>query len=329
MDIKSIAIAAILGAAGGFGGSYYVMSEQTASIHQRLNQTPPVVVVDFAKVASAYPAGASQEEVERLMVKTNDAILKLKDAGYGDLSVDDVKALMNRLFSTEPGQVDAVSRVKNLMAQKDIENMLSVLREYGSCDLSITRNSHGHHYSHWNCMNIDDNVDFTGIFPDDDSMIGTGIEGINQDMVERWQDLWERFVLELADDVKSLSKKLEADGYSLIEASPCEDEVVWERATENYLVRVTELPERDFDMGHWDDEVRDQTICSILEGKERVLGLRVEVLSRENEIVLGEESLHGLTVASDDKSYAGYRRELLRGAIQQTRDFFSRHLKAA
>lgn len=51
-------------------------------------------------------------------------------------------------------------------------------------------------------------------------------------------------------------------------------------------VRVTELPERDFDMGHWDDEVRDQTICSILEGKERVLGLRVEVLSRENEIVL-------------------------------------------
>lgn len=49
MDIKSIAIAAILGAAGGFGGSYYVMSEQTASIHQRLNQTPPVVVVDFAK----------------------------------------------------------------------------------------------------------------------------------------------------------------------------------------------------------------------------------------------------------------------------------------
>lgn len=77
-------------------------------------------------------------------------------AFYGDLSVDDVKALMNRLFSTEPGQVDAVSRVKNLMAQKDIENMLSVLREYGSCDLSITRNSHGHHYSHWNCMNIDD-----------------------------------------------------------------------------------------------------------------------------------------------------------------------------
>ncbi|OKO99390.1 hypothetical protein [Xenorhabdus eapokensis] len=55
-----------------------------------------------------------------------------------------------------------------------------------------------------------------------DTMLDTGIEGINQEMVERWQDLWDRFVLELAYDVKSLSKKLESDGYSLIEASPYE-----------------------------------------------------------------------------------------------------------
>ncbi|TDB44294.1 NgrC [Photorhabdus luminescens subsp. mexicana] len=252
-------------------------------------------------------------------------------AFYGDLGVDDVKALMKRLFSTELGQIDDVSRVRNLMVQEDIENMLFVLRECGSCDLSITRNSYGNHYSHWNCMNIDDKVDFTGIFSDEDTMLGTGIEGINQKMVERWQDNWDSFVLELVNDVKSISKKLQSDGYSLIEASPCEEKVVWKRATKNFLVRVTELPERDFYMAHWDwdDEVRDQVICSILEGNERVLGLRVEVLSRENEIVLGEESLYGLIVDSNDKSYAGYRYELLRGAIQQTRDFFSRHLKMA
>ncbi|EMC0199249.1 NgrC [Salmonella enterica subsp. enterica serovar Montevideo] len=253
-------------------------------------------------------------------------------AFYGCLGVDNAQALMKRLLSTTKGQVDAVSRVKNLIAQKDIDNMFLVLREYAElqfCELDINRNSYGHHYSHWNTMRIDSNVDFTGIFPDDDTMLGTGIEGIDQAMLERWQGIWERFVLELSGDVKQLSKKLESDGYALIEASPHEEKVVGERTTQNYLVRVTELPERDFDMDHWDDDIRDQTIRSILEGKERVLGLRVEVLSRENEIVLGEESLHGLTVASDDKSYAGYRRELLRGAIQQTRDFFSRHLKAA
>ena len=253
-------------------------------------------------------------------------------AFYGCLGIDNAQVLMKRLLSTTKGQVDAVSRVKNLIAQKDIDNMFLVLREYAElqfCELDINRNSYGHHYSHWNTMRIDSNVDFTGIFPDDDTMLGTGIEGIDQAMLERWQGIWERFVLELSGDVKQLSKKPESDGYALIEASPHEEKVVWERTTQNYLVRVTELPERDFDMNHWDDDIRDQTISSILEGKEQVLGLRVEVLSRENEIVLGEESLHGLTVASDDKVYAGYRRELLRGAIQQTRDFFSRHLKAA
>lgn len=240
-------------------------------------------------------------------------------AFYGDLNVDDIQALMKRLFGTERGQTDAVSRVKNLMAQKDIGHMMNVLRDYGNCDLSITRNSHGHHYSHWNCMNIDDNVDFTGIFPDEDAMLGTGINGINPEMLELWQGIWERFVQALQDDVKDLSKKLECHGYALIEASPCEEDVVWERATEHYLVRVIELPDPDFDIGHWDEEIRDQTIQSILEGKERVLGLRVEVLSREDEIVLGEQSMYGLTLGSDDKSYAGYRRELLRDAITQTR----------
>ena len=82
MDIKSIAIAAVLGAAGGFGGSYYALNEQISAMQDRLNQSPPIVVVDFTKVAASYPAGASAEEVEKLMVKTNDAILKLKDAGY-------------------------------------------------------------------------------------------------------------------------------------------------------------------------------------------------------------------------------------------------------
>lgn len=82
MDTKSMLIATALGAIGGLSGSYYMMNQQITRIQERLNQTPPVVVVDFAKIASAYPAGASQNEVEKLMVKTNNAILKLKSTGY-------------------------------------------------------------------------------------------------------------------------------------------------------------------------------------------------------------------------------------------------------
>jgi len=53
-----------------------------APLKERISRTPPVVVVDFVKLAQQYPEGASTEEVEALMLKTNQALLKLRDAGY-------------------------------------------------------------------------------------------------------------------------------------------------------------------------------------------------------------------------------------------------------
>lgn len=41
-----------------------------------------IIVVDFAKVIQSYPDGASAEEVEVLMVRTNESILRLRDAGF-------------------------------------------------------------------------------------------------------------------------------------------------------------------------------------------------------------------------------------------------------
>jgi len=241
-------------------------------------------------------------------------------AFYGNLYVDDIQALMKRLFHTKPAQTDAVCRVKNLMAQKDIENMLFVLSEYCHFELSIERNNHGYRYSNWGCMSISDDVDFQRALADEDTCLGTAIDGINQNMLLCWQDHWERFISMLEDDIKRLSRKLEKDGYALIEASPYEDVVVCEKMTENYLVRVSELAERDFNMDDWEGPERDYVIDSILEKNKRLLGLRVEVLSREGEMVLGEATRRVLTVASNDKTYVGYKRELLRSAIQEARE---------
>jgi hypothetical protein len=70
MNIKSILVAAILGAAGGLVGSYWIVKE-----HQdHLSQSPPIIIVDLAKIASSSP--------EPLVANTHEAITKLKAAGY-------------------------------------------------------------------------------------------------------------------------------------------------------------------------------------------------------------------------------------------------------
>lgn len=82
MSTKSIAVSAILGALGGAALSYFVTEHRISNIHDRLLQSPPVVVVDFAQMAMRYPEGATPEEVEGLMMETNRSVLRLQEAGY-------------------------------------------------------------------------------------------------------------------------------------------------------------------------------------------------------------------------------------------------------
>lgn len=41
-----------------------------------------VVIVDFGRIASNYPEGASEEEISRLMVEFNTVLQQLSDAGF-------------------------------------------------------------------------------------------------------------------------------------------------------------------------------------------------------------------------------------------------------
>lgn len=59
-------------------GFYYLDQK----INKRLGQIPNIAVVDLTKLASSYPQGATPQEVDALMVQTNNGIMKLKDAGY-------------------------------------------------------------------------------------------------------------------------------------------------------------------------------------------------------------------------------------------------------
>lgn len=69
-----VAIFAIANAAG-----FYYINQKFEKMYQ---QIPQIAIVDLVKIAKQYPEGASETEVNTLMVKTNNAILKLKEAGY-------------------------------------------------------------------------------------------------------------------------------------------------------------------------------------------------------------------------------------------------------
>lgn len=101
MDIKTIVVAAVIGALGGAGASHLMMDSRHAELDERLLKSPPVVVVDFAKMAMQYPEGATEEEVEALMVQTNDAVIRLREAGYLVLDAGAVVAAPGDVYLPE------------------------------------------------------------------------------------------------------------------------------------------------------------------------------------------------------------------------------------
>lgn len=247
-------------------------------------------------------------------------------AFYGRIGLDEIHALLQRLYGPQSCPGNAIARVKNLLMKKTFNDMFFVLSEFGDgAEVEITRNSSGNHYSHYNTMNLNSNVDFTWYLPDEASMEETGIQGLTEERLSEWQGIWDEFMEDLEEDIRSVSRRLQSEGYRLLEATPFEEEVVVERATENFIVRVTELPDYDFDLAHWDEDAASETIEAFLDGEARYVGLRAEVIDRETEDVIGVDEVWGLIVDKDDKFYHGYRRELVANAIQQARNASVEH----
>lgn len=248
-------------------------------------------------------------------------------AFYGKIGNEAAERLMKRLLNPERDAINSVDRVKNLMAYKHIEPMMRVIRECSEVGLEIAKNDFGNHYSHFNTMSLCDDSEPMDHFLDDEEItdleVSTGIKGLGKDTLATWGAIWLRFCQALKEDIVETSRTLEQEGYKLIEAVSSEEEVVWEFRTENYIARLSEMPCEHFDMG-WDEEVIHDTAQSMIDGEERVVGLKAEVLDRETETVLGEDSLYGIVYAIGDRSYGGFRSELVINAVDSARGFINR-----
>lgn len=82
LDLGNILSSALIGGLLAFGGSYYLFTEQEKRIVQWQAETPPVAVIDIGAIVASYPKGLSEDETNALMLRTNETITRLKDAGY-------------------------------------------------------------------------------------------------------------------------------------------------------------------------------------------------------------------------------------------------------
>lgn len=168
----------------------------------------------------------------------------------------------------------------------------------GGC-VRIDRNGYGWHYSHWNTMAV--TVDG-----------GAGLTRFEEDAL---------VALEAAiqADVRTQSRRLEREGYALIEGGLFEARVVREFRTRRFTLRITEVPDDDFDLCQWDEALVDGFYAGLLAGHYRYFGVTVELFA--GGLLLGHDSLWGITdeTARTDRSYGGYRRDLVKAAVDEAR----------
>ena len=79
--MKKMVVSILLGATIGIAGSYLLFSKKINDLTAKVDAIPPMVVVDFALLATKY-VGLDQDEIEAILLESNNDILKLKNAGF-------------------------------------------------------------------------------------------------------------------------------------------------------------------------------------------------------------------------------------------------------
>lgn len=133
----------------------------------------------------------------------------------------------------------------------------------------------------------------------------------------------------LEDDIKSTSRKLEEEGYALIEGTPCEDEVILEKSTRKFVVKVTKFRDEHFSID-CDEEYIEEEYQSIITGDVTYFGLKAEIFAKADEdddegTLIAEHALWGITAKDGDKYMAECTREIVREAICEARQLLGFH----
>ncbi len=124
---------------------------------------------------------------------------------------------------------------------------------------------------------------------------------------------------DLSEYIRELSKRLAREGYRIIEATPSDKQVAYQFNTSNYRIELIAEP-ADFAFSPYDDPEDIKQFCeSLIKGDTKYANVYAQVIDRNTGISLGDDYIGELTYSENDKTFSGYKRTLLKEAIQQAR----------
>ncbi|HDL4371759.1 TPA: hypothetical protein PXA21_002649 [Mannheimia haemolytica] len=232
-------------------------------------------------------------------------------AFYGRLGTDDLIQLFNHLNPQK-------------RKQKMFANLLTHIESWETHDdigFEIIRNRFGYRYSHWNTMELyAKTADQLVFFNDSDARRNWYFP---TSKVYKYKGLWDEFIQDLEQYIKGTSREMESVGYQIIEASPYQTETVFKFNTENYLVELKRKPSEFYselvDWAFGDMCDFEATIEQICQGQLCYANFEATVTDKKSEIQLGLARLSGISYSPNDRSFSGYRQELIGEAIASAR----------
>ncbi|HDL5009559.1 TPA: hypothetical protein PXA24_002360 [Mannheimia haemolytica] len=232
-------------------------------------------------------------------------------AFYGRLGTDDLIQLFNHLNPQK-------------RKQKMFANLLTHIESWETHDdigFEIIRNRFGYRYSHWNTMELyAKTADQLVFFNDSDARRNWYFP---TSKVYKYKGLWDEFIQDLEQYIKGTSREMESVGYQIIEASPYQTETVFKFNTENYLVELKRKPSEFYsepvDWVFGDECDFKTSIEELLQGKVYYADFEAIVTDKESSIQLGFDSISGLSYSPNDRTFSGYRQELIGNAIASAR----------
>lgn len=244
----------------------------------------------------------------------------------GRITMDYVRKLMLRKHGLDVGPTSD----RYPLFPDELNDMLNVISDFGDCDLRFQAVGHLRNSSVYVETSDDIEEIFDRYFQ---PMIVAYNDTISWDKNRVWQSRWKDFQAWLEDCHSQLCGSLLSDAHDILLAGNSAEEVVWKRATENYIAQVIEKPYDDIDdyVDSLDDEDATQFFRSLKAGNLRYGTLTAVILDRETELVLGESAPYCFItgVSANECHYNHIKQCAFADAKANVRDLLARHTKAA